>query len=97
MKEYMKAHLPKLGNWLSVKWAISSNQRSMAVSEMQKIVEMDQVEQPAAQLTKRRIDRDNHDRKNLRATILNNCNPFEGPVTESNSLHNIASGRAASE
>ena len=58
---------------------------------------MDSVEHPAAQLTKRRIGRDNTDQISHQKSIIENCNPFDGPISESSSLHHIAPGRTASK
>ena len=75
-------------------WCISSNQRNMGVTEMQKLAGLEKIDKPSRQTTKPRIARDIADRKSLETTLKETCNPFDGPVVTSGHLINIASGKS---
>ena len=74
---------------------ITLTQRSMALSEFSKIVDLQSGEEPAIQLTKCRIRRDNADMNSVNITLNQTCNPFSinAPVD----LVNISSRKAANE
>ena len=67
----------------------------MALSELSKIVDLQSGEEPAKQLTKCRIRRDNVDINLVTSTLNQTCNAFSinAPVD----LVNISSGKAANE
>ena len=69
----------------------------MAVHELDKIAGTEGIDKTSAQNTSRRIIRDNADFRALKRTTVDTCNPFDGDVTQSNSLINIATGKAASK
>ena len=77
------------------RWCITLTQRSMALSELSKIVDLQSGEEPAKQLTKCRIQRDNVDINLVTSTLNQTCNAFSinAPVD----LVNISSGKAANE
>jgi hypothetical protein len=58
------------------RWSITLTQRSMALSELYELVNLQSGEEPEKQLTKSRIKRDNADMNSVRVTLNNTCNPF---------------------
>ena len=77
------------------RWNITLTQRSMALSELYQLVNLQSGEEPQKQLTKSRIRRDNADMNSVSKTLINTCNPFgnDSPAD----LVNISSGKAANE
>lgn len=75
------------------RWNISLTQRSMAVSEMKDMCDIQPGETPANQLKKGRISRDNRDMEALTKALEDTCNPFkkDAPAV----LVNIATGKVA--
>lgn len=77
------------------RWAITLSQRSMALTALRELVSLHQGEESMNQLTKRRIERDDADKKAITHTLTNTCNPFAtGSPAE---LINVSSGRTAKD
>ena len=68
------------------RWNITLTQRSMALSELYQLVNLQSGEEPQKQLTKSRIRRDNADMNSVSNTLINTAD-----------LVNISSGKAANE
>ncbi len=77
------------------RWSVTLTQRSMALSELYQLVNLQSGEEPDKQLTKARIQRDNADMKSVTITLNNTCNPFASDAPAG--LVNISSGKAANE
>ncbi len=77
------------------RWSVTLTQRSMALSELYQLVNLQSWEEPDKQLTKARIQRDNADMKSVTITLNNTCNPFASDAPAG--LVNISSGKAANE
>ena len=67
----------------------------MALSELYDLVNLQSGEEPAKQLTKSRIRRDNADMNSVTITLNSTCNPFANDAPAD--LVNIALGKAANE
>ena len=76
------------------RWSITLTQRSMALSELYEMVNLQSGEQPEKQLTTSRIRRDNADMNSVTTTLTSTCNPFDDAPAD---LVNISSGKAANE
>lgn len=77
------------------RWSITLTQRSMALSELYELVNLQSGEEPEKQLTKSRIKRDNADMNSVAITLNSTCNPFANDAPAG--LVNISSGKAANE
>lgn len=75
------------------RWSITLTQRTMALSELCEMVSFQTGEEPANQVKKSRIERDNTNMVFLTNTVKNTCNPFADD--SSAELVNISSGRSA--
>jgi len=77
------------------RWCITLTQRSMALSELYDLVNLQSGEEPAKQLTKSRMRHDNADMNSVTVTLNSTCNPFANDAPAD--LVNISSGKAANE
>ena len=75
------------------RWNVSLTQRSMAVSEMKDMCDIQPGETPANQLKKSRISRDNRDMEVLTKALEDTCNLFRKDAPSE--LVNIATGKVA--
>ena len=77
------------------RWSVKLSQRGMALSELRKLVGLQAGEEPANQMRKCRITRDNADKDALTNALNSTCNPFapDSPTE----LVNISSGKAAKD
>jgi hypothetical protein len=75
------------------RWCINLTQRSMAVTEMKAMCDIQAGETPANQLKKSRIRRDNHDMEVLTQALKETCDPFSKDAPSQ--LINIATGKVA--
>ena len=77
------------------RWSVTLTQRGMALSELRKLVGLQAGEEPANQMRKCRITRDNADKDALTNALNSTCNPFASDSPAE--LVNISSGKAATD
>ena len=76
------------------RWCITTTQRGMAVTELRRLSGLETMESPVAQLTAARIRKDNESMDALTDALTEACDPFCAPACTSESLINIAKGKA---
>ena len=59
------------------RWAVTTAQRGMIVSDLKSFVGLESIEQPATQARKWRIRKDNADSNSVKEAIQQSCNPFD--------------------
>ena len=77
------------------RWSVTLTQRGMALSELRKLVGLQAGEEPANQMRKCRITRDNADKDALTNALNSTYNPFASDSPTE--LVNISSGKAAKD
>lgn len=80
-----------------MRWMLTKSARSAIVTSVQEMAGIGNVDDPTAELRGARVRHDNTDVRKVITQIQDTCNPFTGTVSESSTLFNISTGKAASE